>query len=109
MFDVYSGQDAEKFHVKFRLLLSLSENKLRLLRFRIEFQFQLLKKNGMAKLTTDIGSATQQAVANQQLNAFAFTLLNSIPLVNSLEECQRLPGRTLVRQPLLALLLPCAE
>jgi hypothetical protein len=63
----------------------------------------------MAKLFADFGDALQQAIANQQLNALAFTFLNTVPLVNSLEERQRLTSRTLVRYPLITLLLPFSE
>ena len=62
----------------------------------------------MAKLTASIG-ATQKTVANQQFNPLAFTFLNSIPLINGLKERQRFSRRTLVYNPLLTLLLPCAK
>ena len=60
----------------------------------------------MVKPFANFRDAVQQTITNQQLDALAFTLLNAIPLVNRLEERQRLASGALVCHPLFPLLLP---
>ena len=86
----------------------LFRSELWLALFEVGLQFQLLQEDGMAKLAGRI-RATKQAIPNEQLDALPFPLLNTIPLINGLEEGERFTGRPFVRNPLLALLLPRAE
>src|SRR5713101_5954093 len=62
----------------------------------------------MTELTANI-RASQQTISNKHFNLFTFPLLNAVPLINGLEERQRLSSGTLVRSPQFALSLPVSQ